>query len=352
MSMDLLFIEAVVRELNKSVRGAAVSKIHQTGPHDIILRLWNGRENLRLLISASPGASRLHLTNAKQPNPAAPPRFCQLLRSRLSRLLEIERLPGERIVRLLFAGEAGERWALVAELLGTRANLILIDSEGRIVDALQRCEGEDWMVLPGKLYRPPEQPFRVDLEAEIPQIATDLSFRSWLLETVTPMTSLLADDLAAEVAAGRQPEEALARFRVRWLAREFRPIIGFLHQRPFLSTFSPDYLQLENTQVFVSPSQAADVFYAGQAGEDVFAGGKPALARIVRKGMFRLQKRLENIEAETEKARNFERQRELGDLLLANLRSLRRGLAEIVLDDWYVDPPVKVRIPLDPALTP
>jgi predicted ribosome quality control (RQC) complex YloA/Tae2 family protein len=352
MSMDLLFIEAVVRELNQTVRGAAVSKIHQTGPHDLALRLWTGRENLRLLLSAAPRASRLHLTWAKLPNPATPPRFCQLLRSRLTRLLEIERLPGERVVRLLFAGAAGERWCLVAELLGPHANLILLDSEERIVDALQRNEGKARTILPGMPYRPPDRPSRIDLEAGLPEIPAGVPFRSWLLETVTPMTPLLAEDLAAGVEAGLSPQEILTRFRQRWLAREFRPILGMWRQQPVLSAFSPEFISLEEGRSFVSPSQAADAFYAGDAGDELFSGGRSELERIVAKGIARLRKRLGNIDAETEKARTFERERELGDLLLANLHRLRRGLAEVVLDDWYADPPAPVKIILDPALSP
>jgi predicted ribosome quality control (RQC) complex YloA/Tae2 family protein len=350
--MDLPFIEAVVRELNQTVRGAAVSKIHQTGPYDLVLRLWTGRENLRLLLSASPRTSRLHLTAAKLPNPAAPPRFCQLLRARLSRLLEIERLPGERVVRLLFAGEAGARWTLVAELLGAHANLVLLDVEERIVDALQRSDEEARTILPGQLYRPPVQPLRTDLAAELPEIPAEVPFGAWLLEAVTPMTPLLAADLVAGVAAGLQPKEVLARFRARWLAGKFKPFLGLWQQRPVLSAFSPEYLQLEHGQVFLSPSQAADAFYAGKGADELFGGGKSELARGVSKAIGRLQKRLGNIAAEMEKARNFERQRELGDLLLANLHRLRRGLTEVLLDDWYAEPPVKVNIPLDPALTP
>jgi predicted ribosome quality control (RQC) complex YloA/Tae2 family protein len=350
--MDLLYIEAVIRELNQTVRGAAVSKIHQTGPHDLVLRLWTGRENLRLLLSAAPRASRLHLTWAKVPNPAAPPRFCQLLRSRLTRLLEIERLPGERVVRLLFAGEGGERWCLVAELLGPHANLILLDSEERIVDALHRNEGKVRAILPGLPYQPPDRPSRIDLVACLPEIPDDVPFRSWLLATVTPMTLLLAEDLAAGVEADLSPQEILTRFRERWLAGEFRPILGMWRQKPVLSAFSPEFISLEEGRSFVSPSQAADAFYAADAGDELFSGGRSELERIVAKGIVRLRKRLGNIEAETEKARAFERQRELGDLLLANLHRLRRGLAEVVLDDWYADPPAPVRIALDPSLSP
>ena len=82
MSMDPIYIEAILSELRTSVRGAAVSKIYQTGPSDFLFKLWNGRENRLLLLSAAPRASRLYLSGERLPTPATPPRFCQLLRSR------------------------------------------------------------------------------------------------------------------------------------------------------------------------------------------------------------------------------------------------------------------------------
>jgi predicted ribosome quality control (RQC) complex YloA/Tae2 family protein len=352
MSMDPLFIEAVVGELREKILGAAVSKIHQPGPHELVLRLWTGRENLRLLISADPRASRLHLTAASLPNPAAPPRFCQLLRARLCRLLEIERLPGERIVRLLFSGKDEQRWTLVAELLGTRANLLLLDGEGRIVDALQRREEEGRAVGPGLSYAPPALPPRFDLAAGVPDIPADVPLRPWLLESVAPMTPLVAEDLAAAVAAGLRPQEALARFRARWLLRDFVPLLGSWRKQPVLAPYFPEFLDLEEVRRFDTPSGAADAFYADQTGRELFCGGGVGLERIVHKGLARLRKRLGHIEAEGERARGSERQRELGDLLLANLGRLRRGMTEVVLEDWYADPPAPVTIPLDPALSP
>jgi predicted ribosome quality control (RQC) complex YloA/Tae2 family protein len=348
--MDILFIEAVAAELRDKIRGAAVSKIHQPGPAEILLRLWTGRENLRLFLCAAPGAGRLHLTETKFPNPAAPPRFCQLLRSRLNRLLEIERLPGERIVRLLFAGGEGERWTLMAELLGQRPNLILIDSRDHIVDALHRVEGEGREILPGTRYLPPAQPRRFDLSGGLPEIPAGRDFRSWLLEALTPMTPLIAADLTAAVAGGKTPEEALGRFRERWLARELTPWVGVWESGAVLSAYVPESVVPQWINTFDSPSAAADAFYRGEA--DVFGGGRDELERVVRKGLQRLRKRLRHIEEEREKALRSDRHRETGDLLLANLHRLKRGMAEIVLEDWYADPPAPVSIPLDPAKSP
>ncbi|WP_432821974.1 Rqc2 family fibronectin-binding protein [Trichloromonas sp.] len=351
MSMDILSLDAVVRELNGLLRGAALSQIHQPGPSELVLRLWTGRENLRLLLSVDPRASRLHLTAKKLPNPQAPPRFCQLLRSRLTRLLAIERLPAERIVLLHFAGSEKSRWTLVAELLGSHANLVLLDGAGRVVDTLLRQPQGPRPLLPGRPYLPPAATNRIDLAAGLPEIPA-LPFERWLLEQITPMTPLWAAELAAAAACGEVPAQLLGHFREQWLAGDFSPCLLTWQGRPLLSALLPQYVEIAGLQRFASMSEAADAFY-GEASEDaVFGSGKGELEKLVRKASQRLEKRLANIAAEAERGQNYERQRQLGDLLLANLYRLRRGLAEVTVDDWFADPPAPVTIPLDPALSP
>jgi predicted ribosome quality control (RQC) complex YloA/Tae2 family protein len=351
-AMDILTLDAIVRELKPLLTGAAVGKIHQPGADDLVLRLWNGRENLRLLISASARAARLHLTAETPPNPQAPPRFCQLLRSRLRRLLAIDRVPGERIVRLVFSGAGESRWTLIAELLGPQANLLLLDAEGRIVDSLKRQTETRRPALPGTLYDPPPARERVDLFGEIPNSPADRSLVDWLKQAITPMTELLAADLDAAVACGGDPRTVLEEFRVLWLAENFSPAIVDWQGRSWLTPLVPAYLELQSVRPFATVSEAAEAYYRDGAREVVFGGGRDELGRLLGKARARLHRRLEQIEAETARMGDYQRQRQWGELLLGNLARLRRGMTEITVDDWYAEPPTQVSIPLDPALTP
>ena len=52
--MDAFLVKRVVSELAVSLRGAVVSKIHQPQEREILLTLWTGREEKRLLLSAHP----------------------------------------------------------------------------------------------------------------------------------------------------------------------------------------------------------------------------------------------------------------------------------------------------------
>jgi len=352
MTMDILFIEAVVRELNETLRGAAIAKIHQPGPSEIVFRLWTGRRNVRLLLSAATGSGRIHLTDSNFPNPPSPPRFCQLLRSRLSRLLEIDRPGNDRIVRILFSGEGESRWNLILELAGTHPNLVLLDSEELIIDALHRVETGGREVAPGLHYSFQERPARFDLTVGSPTVPEVVPFRSWLLRELTPMTPLVADDLDAAVTCGISREASLEAFRRRWRSGEFCPFVARRDEKLLLSVYMPDFVELKDVRFFESPSLAADYFYGDSTNPDIFLGGKRELETIVRKGIGRLNKRQGNILAERESAADYERQKEIGELLLANMHSLRRGMKEARLLNWFADPPEEIVVPLDPAISP
>src|SRR5512134_285419 len=81
--MDAFLLKQVVAELAAELPGALVSKVRQPGEREIVLELWTGRGEKRLLLAADPELCRLHLTTRKAKNPMTPPRFCQFLRKHL-----------------------------------------------------------------------------------------------------------------------------------------------------------------------------------------------------------------------------------------------------------------------------
>ena len=166
MALDAICLAAVLHELRAVVTGGKIDKIHQPSRDEIVLAMRTGSGNVKLLLSASPNHPRPQLTTLSRENPAEPPMFCMLLRKHLTggRLLEIEQPPQERIVIFRFEtlSELGDRQErkLVLECMSRRANLILLDEEGRVMDCLRRVEGDittgKRAVLPGMFYHLPE----------------------------------------------------------------------------------------------------------------------------------------------------------------------------------------------------
>ncbi len=100
MPFDGLTIRALCAELNNDLHDARVDKIHQPEKDEIVLSLRSRNGSCRLLLSANPRWSRLHLSSYKKDNPKNPPVFCMLLRKYLEggKIKAIKQVDFERIV--------------------------------------------------------------------------------------------------------------------------------------------------------------------------------------------------------------------------------------------------------------
>ena len=276
--MKLELIRNVVNELSEPLSGAKISKIHQPSPEILIFKLWTGRDTLRLLISAEGQKSRLHLTEQTWPNPHIPPRFCQLLRARISRIDSIAVVNDDRIIKLECLGAPGV-CRLFVELIGNKGNLILVDNLGVIIDVLKRMPGDadGRALLAGENYRFPEK----------------INFNATEVVSLPPLED--------ESSSWNQTVE----------------------------------------KIYSEPQHSEN--------KDDFS---KQLQQTVDRQIKKLQKRLLSIEKESQKQKNFDAERLKGELLLANLHSIRRGMTEVVLQNYYLQPPESETIPLDPLLSP
>ena len=141
-NMDGLLMGFIARELDALLAGGRVDRVTQPDGDLVILQIRSQGGNRRLLISAAPGYARIHLSGKPYENPAEAPAFCMLLRKRLSggRLLRVEQLFGDRLLRLTFSAldELGDArdLRLYFEAMGKHSNLTLVQ-DGRILDALR-----------------------------------------------------------------------------------------------------------------------------------------------------------------------------------------------------------------------
>ena len=214
MPLDAICMTALCRELAPVVTGARIDKIYQPERDEILLALRSPTAgNVRLLLTANPAHPRMQLTEAGRENPATPPMFCMLLRKHLTggRVLSLTQPPMERLLDLELEAldELGcrVRRRLVLEAMGRRANLILLDDEGRIIDCLRRVDSDmsaQRQVLPGLFYRlPPTLNKRNPLEMgeeELGPLLTEApeerKISDWTLDTFGGISPLIAREIA------------------------------------------------------------------------------------------------------------------------------------------------------------
>lgn len=354
ISMDVFFIEAVVSELAPLVTGASVRKVHQPDADTVILRLWNGRRELRLRIDLAVEATGLYLTERPWINPVTPLRFCQLLRARLGFLRTIRQWPAERVVVLTFEGTGGNL-QLVAELYGRRPNLVLCDNDWRIVDVLHRREGdaEHPACRPGAIWMPPEARSGFPLEQAAERLGGTAAMErpaEWLRRHVSPMSPLVARELACRIDRGEAPGEVLREFAQQRQQRDYDFLIGEVEGSPRLFAFRPKGLAPAAVREFSTASAAADALFAGYAPAGR-GGERTRLLQAARRALFRVEKRLRHLRDDQAASGNGEDLQRLGELLTANLHRVRKGMREIEVEDYY-QPGTRVIIPLDPASPP
>ncbi|MGB5994722.1 MAG: NFACT family protein, partial [Candidatus Deferrimicrobiaceae bacterium] len=242
--MDAFLLKRIVAELSGRLRGALVSKVHQPQDREIVLTLWTGREEVRLLVSAHAELCRIHLTTRRVPNPSSPPRFCQYLRRHLSgmRLAGISITPFDRLIRMEFQSSRPDaehdRTTLFAELYGRHANLIYVGADSQILEPLRTVSPEETRVrevAPGSPYQRLPKPERIFLPELTQKDAERIWSMGWegLSRVLQREVSGLGQELAHE-AAGRGKESAADLIAaVRDLVRryeedDFSPGIGIL----------------------------------------------------------------------------------------------------------------------------
>src|SRR5215207_4575564 len=157
--MNEQLIGEVVEEIRPALAGRQWGKVFQLSASSLAVD-FRGRY---LFVSVEPGQPRLYLISrtVRELERASqqPTSFALLLRKALggATLREVKKDEGERVVRFVFdvpdaVGDVREA-VLVTQLTGRTSNLFLLDSHGRILDALRPSRGEGQET--GDAYSPP-----------------------------------------------------------------------------------------------------------------------------------------------------------------------------------------------------
>lgn len=376
MPMDGLAAGFIARELDRTLKGGRIDRITQPERDAVVLTIRAGSENHRLLLCASPNNARCHLTADTYSNPLEPPALCMLMRKQLlgARVTEIRQEEGDRIVRvdLDAVNEMGDHVLrrLVLEIMGRHSNLMLLDGEGRILEAARHVNAEMSRVRqiqPGMAYQaPPSQnklnPETLTAEELLPRLAgRGGSFSRALAEEITGLSRAGAEEIAFRVLERgetwpedlpgacakleglfrRLPEMADARVlrNEDGEAEDFFPF-------PYLSR---DTLRQEKCATL---SAAMDRYYTSRDARDRLNQKSASMIRTLKGQIDRCARKLALQEEELASAEKMEEYRRAGEAIQANLYLLKKGMAEAELPDWSDPEGGTMTVALDLRLTP
>ena len=377
MPLDAVCLQAVVAELAPQITGSRIEKIQQPARDQVVLLL---RGNRRLLLSAGGGQPRLHLTELLRDNPAQPPMFCMLLRKYLSGgiIESIQQAPLERVVTLTVsaADELGERsqFSLILEAVARRANLILADKDGHIIDCLRRIDFEmnpDRQVLPGLFYHLPTPPDKVSpfavTEEEFAALAAAAGEGApadqWLVRTVNGLSPLVARELTFR-ACGSTDAPVTGHTAALWSAfAAWRNTVNEKHFTPAMlkrSGVPMDFTYLHvgqyggaaEEETYTSFSRLLDDFYEKREQAERVKQKGQDLVKTASNGAARLRRKIAAQEQELAESKNRDKWRVYGELITANLYRMERGMSRLTAQNYYDPDCADVDIPLDVRLSP
>jgi predicted ribosome quality control (RQC) complex YloA/Tae2 family protein len=291
LSLNWKEINLILDELN--LEGYQIQKAIQSAYDVLCLKLYGNEGAKTLLVSLSPGAVRLHETFQNIPKAAKPLRFAEFLNARIinSRIEEVLQLGDNRIIRIRV--RLGEqRFFLYIRLWSNAANLIVTDEDGVILDAMKR--------LPKK----------------------------------------------GEVSGGPYEPPADTQSAKEYAVRKF--------PADFFATL-PEQLKPTKDAADLSFNQKIDLWYSREGGALSLDALKEEARRKFEGRIDRLRLSLEKLKDKEADFSSADHLRQYGDIILANLGSVKAGDSWLEAVNFYAPPEQGesvIRIKLDSKKTP
>lgn len=356
MPMDGITLGAVCAELTRELAGGKIDKIQQPERDLLLISVRSGGKTKKLMLTLG-NNPRLHITLRNYDNPQIAPAFCMLMRKHLSggRIEQITQMGNERVVFIdvLVSNEMGDlvKKRIAAEIMGKYSNIILLDGQNTIIDALRRVTPDISRlrcVLPHEAYQAP--PSQGKLEPTAPNIA------EFLRDSPQPTPGRIfaaftgISKAAAEEMCALGPDGP-AKYMQKVYAKDYSPTLVCADGEP--RDYLPfPYITAGPQEARPSFSEMLDEFYGTR---DMLAHAKARskelrdmisslLERCEKKSGIYAQKLLE--------CRDMETLRVYGELLTANLHAIKRGSKSAEVINYYDPDSATVTIPLDSSISP
>lgn len=381
MAFDGVMMHYVKEEIKSVALDARVSQIHQPNRDELVIALRTKNGNKKLLVSSRANSPRICFTEHSIENPATPPMLCMLLRKRLggAKLVDVRQIELERIMFLDFiaTNELGDKvkLTLCVEIMGKYSNIILIDENDNIVDALKRVDftmSTQRLVLPNIKYElPPKQDKLCILECSGRDIVekaintpAEMRLSKALLSAMQGVSPIITRELEYMVGVDSNREltvidklkliEKLDKLKEYIVSGEKSPTMMIKPEgKPFDISFMDimQYGEMASKKRFLDFSTLLDSFYYERDKAERMKVKGQDLLRLCSNIQDKLCRKIAVQEKELKDSLNRDKLRKKGDLLQANMYKMVRGQSFIDVEDYYDNNKI-VRIKLSPTLNP
>ena len=382
MAFDACMMRAVLSEFSSEFPEAKIEKVLQPRNDEIDMIIHHGRSSRRLVFNVGPNAPRLQLSDRQKENPLKAPMFCMLLRKYFlgARITSVTQPGFDRIAEFRVScydemGFAVEK-IIVCEIMGKYANLIVLDSERKILAALKVIDfasSSVRQVLPGLKYQIPAMaekiiPLEINEDVfyeKLSQFPPERTGEKFITSTYSGIATQIARELVYRACGHTDtPVCEIDKHSFYRVFKEWQQLLINENYTPtviFDDSGKPiDYSYMDITYLGDNVDKRRYERISDML--DSYFAEKDRLEHIHQRA-HDLTTLLNNAEARTERKLGIQRQSLLdaekgeeykrnADLITANLYRLERGMSSFTTVDYYDDNCPEIEITLDTRLTP
>lgn len=382
MALDGIFLRHIKSEIEAVALGARVSQIYQPNREELVFALRTMNGNKKLLMSARANSPRVNFCTSTPENPAQPPMFCMLLRKRIGggKLVAVRQMDCDRVIFFDFEciNELGDAVMItvVCEIMGMYSNVIVINSDGVIIDSLKRVDmtmSSRRLVLPNIKYELPEPQEKLNIvEAEIEDIAfrlrnleNEMPLNKALLRVIQGVSPVICREIehrvmegATNLVEGVLYDKLISELTsLREIAKSCsgKPCVIYREDgKPMDFSFMSigQYGNFAKIEQFNGFSELLDAFYDARDSKERMRVKSQSLVKLLTNISERIARKLSKQQIELKNCENREQLRICGDLLQANLYRIERGSEYVDVENFYDENYGNLRIKLNPAISP
>ena len=381
MAFDTLCVKKIVEELNSTVIGGRIDKVHQPEKDELMFGIRTFEGGFKLVLSASANNARVHFSDVSKENPKTPPMFCMLLRKHLAsgKIVKVSQPDFERIIEIDVESynDLGDLTTkhLICEIMGRNSNIILCDENYRIIDSAKHIDfsvSSVRQILPGLTYQTPPMQEKIPvLEAEkLQSLKLDFSQSAStpdkaIMQAVSGISPCVAREIVFSaigtnsLVTGELSENYKKQIETK--TSEFFQNIKFA---PCI-IFDPSGKPLDFSAVgvnyfgknypvkyFDTMNEVVANFYFERDKKERMHQKSADLLKLLNSNLERLTKKLVIQEKTLKDAENKEKYKIFGDLLTANLYRIESGAPSVTVENYYEPDCPQIEIELSPQLSP
>lgn len=382
MALDGMYLNFLVSSVNGLLAGSKVDKIHQPSKNELVFIMRTRGGMHKLYFSADANSPRFSVVEKAPENPQNPPMLCMLFRKRLvgATLVSVEQYGLDRIAFFKFdaVNEIGDRvnLTLAVEIMAQHSNVILLDGDNKVIDALRRVDGEKSsyrLVLPGAQYKLPPQQEKIDLRFSEPQDVCkavlqlqNTRLSSAVLKTLQGVSPLLSREISFRICGDdKSVGELSAEEKMKMLCEvsALKTMISGGNIKPTevldetgkpmefsfmpITQYGTNYATAEKDNVF----ELLESFYA-ERDRVLRARSKGAeIFKVIDNLTERVSRKLNNQREDLKRCADRDSIRIKAELLTASQYRLQKGASVYEVENYY-DNNTVVKIEVDPSLSP